>query len=38
MKKYQALEIEITDYLNIDVLSGQPSQDWETPDQPLFGD
>ena len=37
MKKYQTLEIEITTYLNIDVLSGNGSS-WETPDQPLFGD
>ena len=41
MKKYQALEIEITDYLSIDVLNGYGASDettppWETPDQPLI--
>ena len=33
MKKYQSLEIEISNYSDIDAVCGSP---WETPDAPLF--
>ena len=33
MKKYQSLEIEISNFTNIDMLD---TNTWETPDAPLF--